>query len=85
MSQPRTKNPMMHEAPNDAETGVLHQTIAELRERLIESQEALCAIRSGGVDAITVPTSAGMQVFSLNGADRPYRDMVEIIKYWWWQ
>ncbi|HTI80083.1 MAG TPA: PAS domain-containing protein, partial [Acetobacteraceae bacterium] len=69
----------MHDAPVDAEIGVLHRTIAELKERLAESDEVLRAIRDGDVDAITVPTSAGMQVYSLKSVDRRYRDMIEAI------
>ena len=37
--------------------------IAELRARLAEAEEALRAIRSGEVDAITVSTPAGEQVY----------------------
>jgi PAS domain-containing protein len=51
--------------------------IAELRARLTESEEALHAIRSGDVDAITVSTSSGELVYTLKGTDRPYREMIE--------
>jgi PAS domain S-box-containing protein len=68
----------MHNALNDAEHSVL-RTIAELKDRLAESEDVLRAIRYGDVDAITVPTSAGMQVYSLESAETRYREMVEAI------
>ena len=51
--------------------------IAELRARLSEAEETLHAIRSGEVDAITVSTPAGEQVYSLKSAEQPYREMIE--------
>ena len=51
--------------------------IAGLQSRLEEAEETLRAIRSGEVDAITVTTPAGQQVFSLRGVEQPYRVMVE--------
>ena len=51
--------------------------IAELRAQLAEAEETLRAIRSGDVDAITVSTPAGEQVYSLIGAEQPYREMIE--------
>jgi PAS domain S-box-containing protein len=50
---------------------------AELRVRLAEIEETLRAIRSGEVDAIMVSTPAGEQVYSLKGAEQPYREMIE--------
>ena len=55
----------------------LRKEIAELRERLEVSEETLRAIHTGMVDAITVDTPEGVQVFSLKGAEQPYRVMVE--------
>jgi PAS domain S-box-containing protein len=51
--------------------------VAELRARLAEAEDTLHAIRSGEVDAITVSTPAGEQVYSLKGAEQPYREMIE--------
>jgi PAS domain S-box-containing protein len=51
--------------------------IAELRARLSEAEETLHAIRSGEVDAITVSTPAGEQIYSLKSAEQPYREMIE--------
>ena len=52
-------------------------SIAELRARLAEAEDALRAIRSGEVDAITVSMPDGERVYSLKGAEQPYRDMIE--------
>lgn len=49
----------------------------ELRARLREAEETLQAIRSGGVDAIVVEGPGGKQVFTLQGAEHPYRVLAE--------
>lgn len=49
----------------------------ELRFRLEEAEETLNAIRSGAVDALVVSLSEGDRVFTLKGAEHPYRVMVE--------
>ncbi len=49
----------------------------ELRGRLEEAEEALRAIRSGEVDGLVVSTAQGDQVFTLSGADFPYRVLIE--------
>lgn len=57
-----------------------NQLVAEneaLRARLDEAEETLRAIRSGEVDAIVVSGVGGDQVFTLTGADRPYRALIE--------
>ncbi len=43
----------------------------------MEAQETLEAIRSGAVDAVVIQGPNGNQVYSLNGADQPYRVYVE--------
>ncbi len=49
-----------------------------LRTRLEEMTEVLAAIRSGAVDALVVEGQDGVeQVFTLDGAYRPYRTFVE--------
>ena len=48
-----------------------------LRIRLEEATEVLTAIRTGGVDALIVEGPDGEQVFTLEGADHPYRTFVE--------
>jgi PAS domain S-box-containing protein len=52
-------------------------TMNELRERLEEAEETLHAIRSGQVDALVVSGPRGDQVYVLEGAEHPYRLMVE--------
>ena len=53
------------------------ESIAELRARLAEAEDALRAIRSGEVDAITVSMPDGERIYSLKGAEQPYREMIE--------
>jgi PAS domain S-box-containing protein len=50
---------------------------ADLHARLKETEEILRALGAGEVDAITIQTSAGLGVFTLAGAEQPYREMVE--------
>jgi PAS domain S-box-containing protein len=49
----------------------------DLRERLREAEETLAAIRNGEVDSLVVSGPQGDQVFSLKGAEQPYRVFVE--------
>ena len=49
----------------------------ELRNRLREAEETLDAIRNGEVDSLIVTGPHGDQVFSLKGAEQPYRIFVE--------
>ncbi len=49
----------------------------DLRARLDEAEETLRAIRSGEVDALVVPGAGGEQIFTLKGADRSYRVLIE--------
>lgn len=48
-----------------------------LQSNLNEAQETLEAIRSGAVDAVVVNGPHGSQVYSLSGAEQPYRVYVE--------
>ena len=50
---------------------------AELHARLDEAEETLRAIRSGEVDALLTEGPEGDQVFTLRGAEQPYRIFVE--------
>jgi PAS domain S-box-containing protein len=52
----------------------------ELRDKVRELEETLDAIRSGEVDAIVVTKGEGRKVFTLEGADHPYRALVENIR-----
>ena len=50
---------------------------ATLRARLADAEDVLRAIRDGEVDALVVRGPAGAQVFTLHGAEDPYRALVE--------
>jgi PAS domain S-box-containing protein len=51
--------------------------IEDLRARLEEAEETLRAIRSGEVDALVVSGPEGDQIYTLQGADRIYRILME--------
>lgn len=51
--------------------------LEELRRRLEEAEETLRAIREGEVDGLIVNSIQGEQVFTLVGADRHYRLLIE--------
>jgi PAS domain S-box-containing protein len=51
--------------------------LQELKGRMMESEETLRAILSGEVDGLVVKTVEGDRVFTLSGAELPYRLMVE--------
>lgn len=51
--------------------------LEELRQRLQEAEETLDAIRNGTVDALVVSGAEGEKVFTLEGAEHPYRVLVE--------
>jgi len=51
----------------------------QLRARVAELEETLRAIRTGEVDALLVSSAHGDQVFTLQGAEHPYRLLVETI------
>jgi two-component system, NarL family, sensor kinase len=50
-----------------------------LKHSLIESREIVCAIRNGRIDALVVDGQEGEQVLVLQGAEHPYRVLVESI------
>jgi PAS domain S-box-containing protein len=51
--------------------------LADLRQRLADAEETLRAIYQGEVDALVVRGPDGPQVFTLRGAQEPYRILVE--------
>ena len=51
--------------------------LEELRARLRDAEETLAAIRNGEVDSLVVSGPHGDQIFSLKGAEQPYRVFVE--------
>ncbi|HEX9615169.1 MAG TPA: PAS domain-containing protein, partial [Bacteroidota bacterium] len=48
-----------------------------LRSRLIETEEALVAIRTGEIDTLLVSGKKGAQLYTLKGADQSYRILLE--------
>lgn len=52
----------------------------ELRARLEDAEQTLEAIRTGEVDALVVYGNEGQKVYTLKGADEPYRVFVEQIR-----
>jgi PAS domain S-box-containing protein len=58
----------------------LLKEIEELRERLLEALDALRAIHSGEVDALVVATPQGEQIYTIYGAEKPYRVLIEEMK-----
>jgi two-component system, sensor histidine kinase and response regulator len=65
----------MSSTPQTYEQLVLE--VADLHARLEEANETLHAIRAGEVDAVVVQGSQGDQLFTLKGADEPYRVLIE--------
>jgi len=51
--------------------------IADLEARLAEAEDTLRAIRAGEVDALFVTKPEGDQIFTLQGAEKTYRILVE--------
>jgi PAS domain S-box-containing protein len=51
--------------------------IRELQHKLGEAEETLRAIRNGEVDGLVVNTAEGDQIFTVEGANAPYRFLVE--------
>lgn len=56
---------------------VKSEELLHLQDMLREAQETLEAIRNGEVDAVVVHGSHGNQIYSLTGAEQPYRVYVE--------
>ena len=69
--------PVPSDAPKGDPQGGAGESVDDLRARLAEAEETLRAIRSGEVDALVVSTSEGDRVFTLRGADEPYRIMLD--------
>ncbi len=58
-------------------TSQLRRELDDTRLRLVEAEETLDAIRNGEVDGLVVAGAAGQQVFTLQGAQEPYRLLIE--------
>ena len=63
--------------PTIRELGQIREENAVLRAELEEAKGLLAAIQSGAVDALVIDTPQGQQIFTLKGADRAYRALVE--------
>ncbi len=61
----------------DRKPGRSDSRLNDLRARLAEAEETIRAICSGEADAVVVSHPAGPRVYTLEGADHPYRVMVE--------
>ena len=48
-----------------------------LRARLAEAEEMLRAIQQGEIDALVVEGVGGNKIYTLHGAEEPYRNLVE--------
>jgi len=55
----------------------LDSEILELRQRLEEAEDTLRAIREGEVDALVIDAPQGEVIYTLTGADYPYRLMID--------
>jgi len=55
----------------------LEAELRDARARLDEAEETLRAIRNNEVDALVVEGDRGVQVFTLQGAEQPYRTLME--------
>lgn len=55
----------------------LRRELNRLRERLAAAEQALQAIRQGEADAVLAGGPGGCRVFTLQGADHPYRVFLE--------
>jgi PAS domain S-box-containing protein len=64
-------------APGGAVHTISAEELHQLQENLREAQETLDAIRRGDVDAVIVSGERGEKIYSLTGADQPYRVYVE--------
>ncbi len=67
MTTPKTNHELLHENER-------------LRLRLEEAEAVVEAIRNGIVDAVVVNSTPGESVYTLEGADRPYRLLVEAMQ-----
>src|SRR6202162_2412132 len=67
------------EVPKRKKQPVRSTQVTDLHARIAELDETLRAIRMGEVDAVLVSGPHGDQVFTLQGAEHPYRLMVETI------
>ena len=58
-------------------TSTSRTTLAQLQDRVAELEQTLDAIRAGEVDALVVTIDGQERLFTLRGAETPYRVLVE--------
>jgi PAS domain S-box-containing protein len=75
--RPAKKRPLRHATRVKRLLAVNPEEFSRLQESLREAQETLDAIRHGEVDAVVVSGERGEQIYSLAGAEQPYRVFVE--------
>jgi PAS domain S-box-containing protein len=68
---------MLKNSRDSRTKAALLEEIDQLRARLDDAEQILDAIRSGEVDALVVAGPQGDQIFSLTGAERTYRLIIE--------
>lgn len=73
----RTTPPLSVEQGQPNHHWVSSSELHSLRQKLREAQETLEAIQSGDVDAVVVSGEDGSQIYTLSGAEEPYRIFVE--------
>jgi PAS domain S-box-containing protein len=64
-------------SPKMPSRAALVTEIETLKARLRESEQALQAIGEGSVDSLVADTASGVRLFSVQGAETPFRLMVE--------
>src|SRR5260221_14690000 len=55
----------------------LQEELDDLGTHLADAEETLEAIQKGQVDALVIDSPEGQKIFSLTGAERPYRALIE--------
>src|SRR6185437_5139144 len=55
----------------------LQQELEETRQKLIEAEEVIHAIKTGAVDALAISLNDDTQIFTLQGSDHTYRIFIE--------
>jgi PAS domain S-box-containing protein len=68
---------VIHNARRHDRRETQHERRESLLARLAEAEETLQALREGEVDALVIRGAGGDQVYTLHGAEEPYRNLVE--------
>jgi PAS domain S-box-containing protein len=63
--------------PSSSTADEQSRELVELRARVSVAEDTILAIRRGDVDAVVVAGRKGPQVFTLQGAEHPYRVLIE--------